>query len=70
MTIASMRKAISRVYNSPRWFNRVAKMPDNQVIAIYYSFLEQGRFNRVDPKAISKEPHQITIFEYLNEMGG
>ena len=71
MRIASMRKAIANVYNSPRWSNRVARMPDNQVIAIYYRFLEQGRFERVDPKSVSEEKnHQITIFEYLNGIGG
>ena len=71
MTVRFMRKEISKVYNNKTWANRVAMMPDNQVIAIYFSFLEQGRFERVDPKVVSEEKnHQITIFEYLQSIGG
>ena len=71
MRIASMRKAIAKVYNNKTWANKVAMMPDDQVIAIYFSFLEKGRFERVDHKSVSEEKnHQITIFEYLQSIGG
>lgn len=71
MTVRFMRREISKVYNNKTWDNKVAQMPDNQVIAIYFSFLEQGRFERVDPEPVSKQQnHQITMFEYLQSIGG
>ena len=45
-SIDYMRKKIREVYNSVKWNCRVDHMPDNQVYAIYHSFLEKGRFDR------------------------
>lgn len=75
MTVAAMRKELCKVYDTDRWFNRVVKMPDNQVTAIYYSFLKRGKFN--NPSSFKKRKstrtaekyHQMTIFEYLMENG-
>lgn len=38
MTIEQMRENISKAYPSDKWKFRVKTMPENQVIAIYYSF--------------------------------
>ena len=72
MTVAGMRRELCKVYNTDRWFNRVVKMPDNQVTAIYYSFLKRGKFNNPPSsrrKAKKEEYHQMTIFEYMMSKG-
>lgn len=45
MTVEEMRYAISKVYPGDKWRNKVAKMPDNQIVALYCKFLEGGKFN-------------------------
>lgn len=45
MSVNSMRailKTRTKYKNSYRWINRVNKMPDNQVIAVYYRMLRAG----------------------------
>jgi hypothetical protein len=41
MSIELMRKAIEKVYPGEKWKNRVAKMPPNQVLAIYNRMLDK-----------------------------
>lgn len=65
LTIADMRETISKVYSTKTWPYRVSLMPDSQVIAIYYSFLERGKLEGMNKK--TEEFHQITLEEYLNE---
>lgn len=74
MTIEAMREIISRCYKSDSWKNRCRKMNDGQVVAIYYKFLETGKFS-VDKNARKspreeivesipeKEPVQLSLFE-------
>ena len=45
MTIYQMRAAIASVYSGEKWKRKVQNMPEDQIIAVYYSFLENGRFN-------------------------
>ena len=45
--VEEMRSDISKVYLNSSWKKKVARMPDNQVMAIYYSFLEKGKFGHV-----------------------
>lgn len=61
MTIQQMRNKIAKVYSTKTWPYRVSIMPDSQVVAIYHSFLERGKFDT--PK--EEEFHQITLEEYL-----
>ena len=63
LTIADMRETISKVYSTKTWPYRVSIMPDSQVIAIYYSFLERGKFDAPE----KEEFHQITLEEYLEK---
>ena len=49
--IDEMRHDISKVYLNSSWKKKVANMPDKQVMAIYYSFLANGKFGHV-PKPI------------------
>lgn len=64
LSIAYMRDQISKVYDSWRWRDRVAAMGARQVAAIYYSFLEHGKFNKPKKKS---EPEwvQMTIWDFL-----
>ena len=38
MTIDQMRVYVGSQYDSPGWKRKVQKMPDGQVIALYYKF--------------------------------
>ena len=49
-SVNEMRRMISKVYDSPKWREKVRCMYDNQVIAIFYAFLERGRFDKKDAK--------------------
>lgn len=60
MTTNEKRAAIARVYSSESWQEKVAKMSDNQVIAIYRKFLADGKFD---------EPHVITELFKANMLG-
>lgn len=42
MSVNEMRKRIRKVYQSATWQERVDQMPEEQVIAIFYSFLRRG----------------------------
>lgn len=77
MDIINMRQYVKDAYGSgrsKRWCEKVDKMHDNQVIAIYYNLLNRNK-KKVEPKKpeITKEEkpketnfHQITIDEYLH----
>ena len=43
MTIEQMRDAVIKLYPSPRWKQKVMRMHDNQVIAIFRSSVERKR---------------------------
>lgn len=45
MTAQQMREKIAKVYKGPQWQRKVDCMDDSQVIAIYHSFLNKGKFD-------------------------
>ena len=63
MTTNEKRAAIARVYPSKSWQEKVAKMSDNQVIAIYQKFLADGKFGQ--------EPLRLyrTHADYVAQLG-
>ena len=63
MKTGQMRHEISKVYKSTWWQKKVKKMNENQVIAIYYKFLANGKF-KTPLKA--DEYHQISFDDILN----
>lgn len=74
--IESMRDDISKVYDGPRWKERVRYMHDDQVIAVWNKFKESGKFekrktNKKIYRALKvKRPEvceQITFDSYINE---
>lgn len=71
MTVQEMRNAISDAYKGPGWKARVACMSEDQVIAIYYSFLERGEFNKPKNKPVDEKApdivRQLSIFDFVKE---
>lgn len=48
--VECMREDIAKVYSSISWRDKVKYMRDDQVRAIYYDFLERGKFNQPKPE--------------------
>ena len=71
MTNQEMRNAISDAYEGRSWKAKVACMHDDQVIAIYYSFLERGEFNKPKNKPVDKKApnivQQLSVFDFVKE---
>ena len=47
VSIDDARYIVGKTYPGQEWKNKVNRMPDNQVIKLYYTFLERGK---LDPK--------------------
>ena len=45
MTAAQMRERLSKQYASEKWRNKVAKMSDSQVFAVYTRLSLSGKLN-------------------------
>ncbi len=56
MTIQQMREWLYSVYQNGTWRNKVDRMPDNQIIAVYKKFEAEGRFNKK-----KKEPRAVQL---------
>lgn len=69
VTVDYMRSAISDVYPSREWRERVDRMPNDQIIAIYYDFLKYGRFEKGPAKKPAPKTdvkyEQLTIFDFM-----
>ena len=46
MTVENMREAITGQYITSMWAAKVKKMPDEQVIAIYFRMAQDGQFEK------------------------
>ena len=75
MTVQQMKDAIVAVYDTSSWKKKVNKMYDDQVIAIYYNFLNRGILDKVmrreNPATVEKRQfkenyQQMTIFDFMN----
>ena len=73
MTVANMRDEISYVYDTNSWKNKVDDMYDDQVIAIYYKFLAEGKLNKVlkrerpavNHSVYRDECEQLSLFDLM-----
>ena len=63
MTTDAMRFYISEAYEGDAWKNKVKKMPDAQVYAVYMSIL--GKKKKEAPKKEEEQYRQMTIFDYI-----
>ena len=68
MSAQQMRAAIYEVYPGRKWKEKVLNMDDAQVIAVYYSFLEKGKFDKNISGPVDKPPgNLITTKPYIGE---
>lgn len=71
MTTQEMRNAIADTRDSERWKAKVACMYDDQVIAVYYSFLERGEFDKPKNRPVTADSpdivKQLCIFDFIEE---
>lgn len=70
MTVYDMKMAIRKVYNTNSWRRKVDNMYDDQIIAIYCKFQEEGKLDKVLRNERPTPPEryeQITIFDLLNK---
>jgi hypothetical protein len=42
MNAFEMRDQVKSAYPSKTWKEKVAKMPDDQIVALYYNFIKRG----------------------------
>jgi hypothetical protein len=64
MQTYEMRNYIKSAYNySSKWCNKVDRMPDNQVVAVYYSIVNQQSKKKKQAE-IDRKFHQVTVEEY------
>ena len=61
ISVDDMRFLVSQVYRGAKWKYKVKHMTDRQVIALYFSFCEKGKFDKkpkpaVSPKRIEVKP--------------
>lgn len=70
MDIPNMRAAIKKAYdNAPSWIDKVNRMADSQVCAIYYNLSRTGKLNPKPQRINKKEQYrQMTLFD--EELGG
>lgn len=55
-----MRLAVSRAYRGDKWKAKVRAMPDQQVIALYFTFKEKGQHGR-EPTTCTNSCRQMKI---------
>ena len=70
MNVELMRSEIAKAYPGDDWKKRVKRMSDEQVIAVYHSFLRNDKFKKHATNTINtvKEPHeprQLTFDDIL-----
>lgn len=53
MSVVQMRQTLLNAYGveGGKWYNRVKRMSDNQVIAVYHRLLEQDPTRLLSPQA-------------------
>lgn len=65
MTVAQMRCAIYDIYPGDSWHEKVNNMPDNQVVAVYFSFL--GRKQNIKHSANQGLPPKVVEVKATDE---
>lgn len=69
MSVDQMREAILEVYPNSTWRRKVDKMPDEQVIAIYMSFLNNGRFEQLERMKFQKGSRGFGMDPFERSLG-
>lgn len=67
MTVDQMRKEICKIYPNKTWEEKVYRMYDDQVIAIYHNFEKTGKFEEYVKNKIKARKHydgvQLSMFD-------
>lgn len=59
-----MRTYVQRSYSGTAWAEKVAKWPNNRVIAVYYSLINRQAKKKAEKKAESESPYkQLSLFD-------
>lgn len=64
MDVRNMREHILKMYPGERWKDKVARMPDSQVMAIYFSMKKKGQ----QPIKENKREKQLTLNDIYGGM--
>lgn len=67
MTVICMREELSKVYPYPKWQQKVARMHESQVVAVYKNLAKRNELFTHKPKENEPRVHQITIWEMMKE---
>lgn len=76
MTIQQMKNAIANVYDTTSWRNKVERMYDAQIVAIYYNFSNRGILNKVmksekqvaaDKNKQKEKYQQLSFFDMIEQ---
>ena len=66
MSVDQMREVITKVYPAERWQKKVAKMSEEQVMAIYFKFVQSGKLDK--PVVVPRSYGRDYIRERLADM--
>ena len=63
MTMNEMRRFVSERYPNDNWKDKVERMPENQVMALYYKFMAEPK--KKETKAgVAEEAHQLSFADF------
>ena len=65
MNINQMRSFIIKAYPGDGWLSKVKRMPDNQIMAIYYNILtrKEVAITVNDNEDVCKKVQQLSMFD-------
>lgn len=71
MLVEQMRTEVAKAYQSASWKKKVAAMPDNQILALYFKFSSEGKFSGAksekkpvaQKKVEEKTSDQMSLFD-------
>lgn len=72
MTVECMRDWLREVYPFPKWQDKVDRMHEPQVIAVYYNMRKLNKLSPKKKNQQTEQSHQISIWEWMiqNERNG
>ena len=74
VSLQTMKDKVASAYSGASWQYKVYhQMRDNQIVALYFKFLQDGTFDRqkqrkkVERENEKNSGHQMNIFDWLKE---
>ena len=50
ITAKQARNEVANIYPWKRWKQKISKMSDNQILAMHFKMLKQGKFSKIKNK--------------------